>query len=199
MIDTHLRHFVQPAFDAGAAAVRRTGVTPDQVTVAAFTLGLVTGPMAALGHPVWAVALLWLSGALDALDGSLARMSKRSSAWGTTMDIVFDRLVEISVMLGLASRFPASRLPLLWLMGAIIFSITVFLTVGALAKHRGYKSFYYQAGLMERTEGFVLFSLMLLLSRYLVLLTWLFVLVEAFTGLQRLAEAHRVFSQEEQP
>jgi archaetidylinositol phosphate synthase len=113
------------------------------------------------------------------------------------MDIVFDRLVEISVMLGLAYVFPASQTAMLWLMASIIFSMTVFLTVGALAEKSGIKSFYYQAGLMERTEGFILFSLMILLPSYLIPLTWLFVVVEVFTGLQRFYEAHQVFTAQE--
>lgn len=197
MIDTYARKYIQPVFDASAHAARRLGLTPNHVTIAAFAIGVVTGPVAATGHPAVAVALLWLSGFLDVVDGSLARLTGHSSAWGTTMDIVFDRLVEVSVMLGLATRFPASQLPMLWLMGGIIFSMTVFLTVGALAEKKGIKSFYYQAGLMERTEGFLLFSLMLLLPTYLVPLTWLFVGVEVFTGLQRLYEAHQVFTEQE--
>jgi archaetidylinositol phosphate synthase len=84
---------------------------------------------------------------------------------------------------------------MLWLMGSIIFSMTVFLTVGALSEKKGIKSFYYQAGLLERTEGFVFFSLMLLLPGYLVPLTYLFVALEIFTALQRLYEAHRLFAE----
>ncbi|HEY3367875.1 MAG TPA: CDP-alcohol phosphatidyltransferase family protein [Symbiobacteriaceae bacterium] len=194
MIDTYLRRFVQPVFDQTAATMDRAGATPNQVTVGAFAVGLAAGPLVATGHPFCATGVLWLSGLLDVVDGSLARRTGRSSAWGTTMDIVFDRLVEVGVMLGLAARYPAAGTAMLWLMGAIIFSMTVFLTVGALAEKQGVKSFYYQAGVMERTEGFILFSAMMLLPAYLVPLTWLFVAVESFTGLQRFYEAHQIFS-----
>jgi archaetidylinositol phosphate synthase len=54
------------------------------------------------------------------------------------------------------------------------------------------KSFYYQAGLAERTEGFILFSLMMLLPDYVLLITLLFFMVEVFTGLQRLNEARKL-------
>lgn len=43
-----------------------------------------------------------------------------------------------------------------------------------------------------RTEGFLLFTLMALLPAYLVPLTWLFVGLETFTGLQRFYEAYRI-------
>ena len=42
--------------------------------------------------------------------------------------------------------------------------MTIFLTVGALAQNNGMKSFRYQAGLAERSEGFICFSFMILLS-----------------------------------
>jgi len=197
MIDTYLRKHVQPVFDRTAEGLHHKGLTPNQVTVGAFVIGVTTGPLIALGYPVAGVAALWLSGFFDVVDGSMARISGRSSAWGTTMDIVFDRLVEISVMLGLAYVFPASQTAMLWLMASIIFSMTVFLTVGALAEKSGIKSFYYQAGLMERTEGFILFTLMILMPSYLIPLIWLFVVVEFFTGLQRFYEAHQVFTAQE--
>lgn len=108
------------------------------------------------------------------------------------LDISCDRMVEAGVIVGLAVRFPAARLPMVWLLAAILFANVIFLVVGALAEKTGMKSFYYQAGLLERTEGFVLLSLLLVFTPYLVPLTYLFVALETFTGLQRLAEAHRL-------
>jgi len=193
MIDTYLRSYVQPTFDRAAGVLHKRGITPNHITMVAFAVGVTTGPLTVAGYSVAAVVALWCSGLLDVLDGSVARLTGRSSAWGTTMDIVFDRLVEISVILGLAYSYPHSQTAMLWLLGSIIFSMTVFLTVGALAEKQSTKSFYYQAGLMERTEGFILFTLMLLLPGYLVSLTWLFIALEIFTGLQRFREAYLVF------
>jgi archaetidylinositol phosphate synthase len=55
------------------------------------------------------------------------------------------------------------------------------------------KSFYYQAGLMERTEGFIAFSCLMLFPGQLALLTWIYAGLIVFTIGQRLAEAHRLF------
>jgi len=169
----------------------RRGVPPNRVTIAAFVVGAAAMPLIAAGHPWLAVAALWISGALDVLDGTKARLTARS-ARGTLMDITFDRLVEIGVILGLAVRYPAAQFPLLCLTAAIVFSMTVFLTTGALAQRLSAKSFYYQAGLAERTEGFILFSAMVLWSQALLPVTYLFVAVEAVTGLQRFVEAYRL-------
>ncbi len=193
MLDTHARRYVQPAFEAGAAVAARIGVTPTQLTLAAFVIGLAGGLSVALGNGPAAIALLWLSGYLDAVDGTLARRAGRQSAWGTVLDITFDRIVEFVVLAGLALRFPDSRMAIIGLLGAIIFSNVVFLVVGALSEKRSDKAFYYQAGLLERTEGFVLLSLMIALTSVLLPLIYLFIVLETFTGLQRLREAYLVF------
>ncbi|WP_408011353.1 CDP-alcohol phosphatidyltransferase family protein [Pseudalkalibacillus sp. A8] len=188
MLDTHARKYVQPIIEKTADFFLKTGLTANQVTYLGFFVGIFTGVFAYFGHPVIAVLTLWISGFLDAVDGTMARKTK-TSPWGTLLDITFDRLVEISVIVGLAFRYPNSMWALLLLSVSIIFAMTVFLTVGALSEKNGVKSFYYQAGLAERTEGFILFSVMILFSSYLTLLTLLFLIVELFTTFQRLLEA----------
>ncbi len=191
MLDTWARHRIQPAFDRLAAWCVRRGVPANHVTVAAFAVGAAAMPLVMTGHPWTATAALWVSGALDVLDGTKARLTARSPR-GTLMDITFDRLVELGVILGLALRYPWAQFPLLCLTAAIVFSITVFLTTGALAERPSAKSFYYQAGIAERTEGFILFTAMMLWSHALVPLTYLFVAVETATGVQRFVEAYRL-------
>ncbi len=169
----------------------RRGVPANRVTIAAFAVGAVATPLVITGHPWIAIAALWLSGALDVLDGTKARLTGRSPR-GTLMDITFDRLVELGVILGLALRYPWAQFPLLCLTAAIVFSITVFLTTGALAQRSSAKSFYYQVGIAERTEGFILFTAMVLWNQALTPLTYVFVAVETATGVQRFVEAYRL-------
>jgi phosphatidylglycerophosphate synthase len=169
----------------------RRGVPANRITIAAFAVGTATMPLVMTGHPWIATTALWVSGALDVLDGTKARLTARSPR-GTLMDITFDRLVELGVILGLALRYPWAQFPLLCLTAAIVFSITVFLTTGALAQRSSAKSFYYQAGIAERTEGFILFTAMMLWSHALVPLAYLFVVVETATGVQRFIEAYRL-------
>lgn len=193
MLDTHGRKFVQPIIEKTAKGLLRIGLSANQVTYIAFVIGLSTGPLIYFEYPFWAVFALWLSGFLDAVDGSMARLTK-TSPWGTVLDVSFDRLVEISAILGLAFRFPDVMWALLLLSVSIIYSMTIFLTVGAVSEKQGMKSFYYQAGVAERTEGFILFSLMMIFTDYLLVLTLLFFAVELFTGLQRLFEAKRILN-----
>ncbi|RXT13738.1 CDP-alcohol phosphatidyltransferase family protein [Ammoniphilus sp. CFH 90114] len=197
MLDTHARKYVEPYISSTGRVLLRMGLSANQVTWIAFLLGILTGPLIYFEQPIWAIVFLWLSGFLDAVDGSMARSSKKTSAWGTVMDITFDRIVELSVIVGLAARFPQAQFLLLLLTASIVFSMTVFLTVGALSEKKGIKSFYYQAGLAERTEGFILFTVMILFPAWLLWSTGLFLAVEVFTALQRMFEARRILREEE--
>ena len=170
----------------------KLGLSPNQVTALAFVLGLGSGALLYAGLAWWAAAALWLSGLLDAVDGEMARRSGKSSMLGAQLDIVSDRVVELGVVWALALRRPDCLLALLGLVSAILLSMTVFLTSGMLAKPRGKKSFYYQAGLMERTEGFVAFTAMMVFPTALEALTWIYCGLIGITILQRLWEARRM-------
>jgi archaetidylinositol phosphate synthase len=191
MLDTHARKYVQPSIDKTARWLLERDRTPDQVTILALVVGLGASVFYIMGYPVLAVVFLWMSGYLDAVDGTMARYTK-SSPFGTVMDITFDRLVEIGIILAIAFVYPEVIWPLLLLSVSIIFSMTIFLVVGAVSEKAGVKSFYYQAGAAERTEGFILFSIMLLFPEFLFWTTLLFFAVETFTGLQRFVEAKKI-------
>lgn len=198
MLDTHARKYTNRLFSAIAALLLRLGLTPNQVTALAFILGITSGAVLYSEHPMIAVALLWLSGLLDAVDGEMARRSGRSSVRGAQMDIISDRLVELSIVWGLALRRPDCLLPLLGLVSAILISMTVFLTTGMLTPKKGKKSFYYQAGLMERTEGFLAFTAMMIFPSALSVLTWIYAGLIGITILQRLIDAHRIIKEMEE-
>ncbi|WP_281976260.1 CDP-alcohol phosphatidyltransferase family protein [Halobacillus litoralis] len=193
MLDTHARKYVQPSINHTAEWLLKKGKTANQVTVLALFIGLATSVFYISGYPLLAVLFLWFSGFLDAVDGTMARHTK-TSPFGTVMDITFDRMVEIGIILAIAYVHPEMLGPLLLLSTSIIVSITIFLVVGAVSEKAGIKSFYYQAGVAERTEGFLLFSLMILFPQFLLWTTMVFFVVESFTGIQRFMEAKRILS-----
>ena len=192
MLDTHGRKYVEPIIESVANAFINRNISANKVTVLAFVLGISSGGWMLLGQPLIATAVLWISGLLDAVDGAIARKTGTSSSWGALMDITFDRIVELSVIISLAILYPQARLVLIMLTGSIIISMTVFLTVGALSKNTKNKAFYYQAGLAERTEGFIMSSLMMLFSNHIVIITIVYFLAILFTAGQRLKEAYEL-------
>ena len=192
MLDTHGRKYVEPIIESVANAFINRNISANKVTVLAFVLGISSGGWMLLGQPLIATAVLWISGLLDAVDGAIARKTGTSSSWGALMDITFERIVELSVIISLAVLYPQARLVLIMLTGSIIISMTVFLTVGALSKNTKNKAFYYQAGLAERTEGFIMSSLMMLFSNHIIIITIVYFLAILFTAGQRLKEAYEL-------
>jgi phosphatidylglycerophosphate synthase len=87
---------------AVGAPLARAGADPDLVTLAALWLALVAGWTAALG-PGWAAAagaLTLLAGVADSVDGAVAVLQGRTSAFGFVWDSTADRLADLAVIAG---------------------------------------------------------------------------------------------------
>ena len=191
MLDTHARKYVNPIIELGAEFLLKLKLTPNNVTILALLLGISTSIFLYFDMQIIAVTL-WVSGYLDAVDGAMARRSNSSSSFGTLLDIVSDRIVEVSIVLVLGLKFVDVRYNLIVLTVCILMSMTIFLTVGALSEKKGVKSFYYQAGVVERSEGFIFFSLMILIPSYLGIITNIFTILIIITAIQRFLEAKRL-------
>jgi len=197
MLDTRARNIVQPVLDRIARVCLRAGISANGLTVLGILVGVCAALLVAAGHAVAGVAVLWLSGTIDAADGTLARLT-RPSALGAILDITLDRVVEIAMILAIASRFPDAGFELVLLSGIIAIAMSLFLSIGAAVTNRTVKSFYYSPGLGERTEAFICLSLMVLDSARLLLWTWVFIAVIVFTMAQRLHHAWCLLSPEDQ-
>jgi phosphatidylglycerophosphate synthase len=80
----------------------RAGVDPDLVTLAALWVALVAGWTATLG-PGWATgagALTLMAGIADSVDGAVAVMQGRTSAFGFVWDSTADRLADLAMIAG---------------------------------------------------------------------------------------------------
>lgn len=192
MIDTHCRKYASGFFDKVADVFIKMSLTPNFVTVCALILGIFASFCFLIHHTILATIFLWLSGLFDVIDGQMARKLKLSSDFGALMDITFDRIVEIGFIVVCAIKLPDIRLELIFLSCSIILSMTVFLTVGALSCKQSEKAFYYQAGLMERTETFIVFTIIMFFpwaAKYIVIAFTIGIL---FTAGQRLYEAWKL-------
>ena len=84
-----------------AKALLRAGVSPDAVTIAG-ALAVVAAALWFLSRGQWVVGPLVL-GALvltDLLDGTMARLSGRTSAWGAFLDSTLDRFGDAAIFTG---------------------------------------------------------------------------------------------------
>ena len=90
------RWFEQPI----ARTLMKLKIGPNTVTLFGLVLASVAAYLVAIDELVWAGAVLLISGALDSVDGALARMSGTASPAGALMDSVVDRVGEGVVLLG---------------------------------------------------------------------------------------------------
>ncbi len=196
MLDSRARNLIQPLLNRIARFCFDLGVSANALTVGGMMLGVAAAVLVAAGWAWLGIAVLWLSGLIDAADGTLARLT-RPSPLGAILDITFDRVVEIAMILALAYRYPAVQFELVILAGVIAIAMSLFLSVGAAVANVSVKSFHYAPGLGERTEAFICLSVMTLDSERLVLWTWVFIGVIAFTMAQRLIHAHAMLKPSE--
>lgn len=169
---------------------------PGALTLGGVIAGLLSFTALVEGFSWVAVGLLVISGYLDTLDGSLARARGGGTAHGAVNDIVADRFVEFLLILGLFLVDPVSRgFWALMMLGSVLLCVTTFLVVGIFMDNQSDKSFHYSPGVMERTEAFLLFGLMMLLPGYFSFLAALFSGLVFLTALLRLRD-FRMFTTE---
>lgn len=189
MLDTHCRKYLDKYFDTTSDCLINLRLKPTYVTCIALGIGILASLVYYLNNILFAIILLWFSGFLDAVDGTMARKMKAITKIGTLLDICFDRVVELVFIIVFAFKHQDSTFALLCLTCAIVLSMSVFLTSGMLLENNGKKSFYYQAGLMERTEGFIVFTIMMILNSFMKEMALIYAALVLFTAIQRLIEA----------
>ncbi len=100
-ISNDSRDRVKRVFEPIALGMGRLGLTPDALTLIGFAITVV-GAILIAGQQ-WLVGgiVVFLGGAFDMFDGTLARATGKASKLGAFMDSVFDRAGEVIVYLGI--------------------------------------------------------------------------------------------------
>lgn len=177
------KYFIEPILAAIPGAVR-----PLHITVLSLVSGLLIIPMIVVNE-LAAVGLMFLSGYLDSLDGSLARFRNDTSDVGAVLDIMSDRAVECAVFIALFFKYPDIESGMIILMLiATLLCITSFLVVGIFEKNTSGKQFHYSPGLIERAEAFIFFALMILFPGIFVWLAIVYTVLVLYTAIVRVNE-----------
>jgi CDP-diacylglycerol--glycerol-3-phosphate 3-phosphatidyltransferase len=137
------------------------GLSPDFFNFAGLFFGLASGIAIATGRIEWGGWAIALGGVCDIMDGRVARARQLSSPYGTFIDSMLDRFVEVFAFLGFVVYLRAFAYGPLLAAAAITGSLLVSYarargeSVGVLCKE----------GLMQRAERLVLIFLACLLDR----------------------------------
>ncbi len=190
MIDTHSREKFQKTFDSISKKSGLTKLSPNAITVMALAIGLSSAVLLSLGNSFIALVLLWISGLLDVLDGTVARLTGKSSKFGAYMDLVFDRIVEAAIIIGCYFYMPQYAVAYLLFFACSMFNFSTFMLAGSLFKNDGKKSMHYDVGLVERTESFIFFSLLMVLPNLIFITLNFFNLLMFATGIIRMRKIY---------
>jgi phosphatidylglycerophosphate synthase len=107
----------------------RTGLTPNQVTLISFALGLVAAGCLAVGSRPWSIAgalLLQVCLVVDCVDGELARYRRRFSRFGAWLDATTDRVKEFAAIAALAAGAAIGNHQDLWWLVAAALAVQTF-------------------------------------------------------------------------
>lgn len=203
MLDRWTMPLTQRPLTTLARGVATLGVRPDQVTLAAFLVGMLALPLLAMEWYHTALAVILLNRLGDGLDGALARHLGHTSDAGGFIDIGLDFVFYAAVVLGFALADPPSNaLPAAFLLFAFIGTGTSFLAFAIMAtKHQlerpqfERKAFYYLHGLTEGTETVVAFVVFCLWPAHFAWLASVFALACLITTATRLWGGYRTLRQ----
>src|SRR4029077_4347181 len=101
-ISNESRGRIKKVFEPIALAMGRVGLTPNGLTLIGFGISVVGAAL--LAAQLWLIGgiIVFIGGAFDMFDGTLARATGKVSPFGAFMDSVFDRWGEAIVYLGIA-------------------------------------------------------------------------------------------------
>jgi phosphatidylglycerophosphate synthase len=173
-----------------ARVLYRFGVRANQATIIGGILGVIAGVLFARENLALGLLALWLSGILDAVDGTIAREFGAATALGGVLDLTLDRIVEAAVLLGLIWPHSWLQLPAAVVLATWYVNITIFMATGA-ALGASEKLIHYPPGLVERTEALIFFVLLALAPIWGAYLCYAYAGLEAATIVQRVTYALR--------
>lgn len=189
MLEKHLRPYYQKWIVNCLASKIGKRVSPNLITITSIILGILSAALLVTHHAYFAIIFLLFSGYLDTLDGTVARLNTKTSPFGSSLDIIGDRIVEFAIILGLYFVNPTTRATTTILMlGSMLICISSFLVAGIFTANNSEKSFHYSHGLMERLEAFIFFIAMILFPQYFNYLGNAFTLLVTFTAFFRMYE-----------
>ncbi len=167
-----------------ARLMEQTGISPNALTWVGFFLAVGVAYVLAQGYLLWGGVWVLIAGAFDALDGTLARQTGRTTAFGAFLDSTLDRFSEAVILLGLliyALGLEQGDLEIILIFVAVVGSLLVSYT----RSRAGELDVKISQGFFGRTERVVLLGVGLIINQLTITL-WILALFSNLTAGQRM-------------
>ena len=166
MFDGKFRTGVDRAVKPIGAGLRRTGMSPDHLTVMGLLVAVGAAVAIGAGELRLGLVLVILAALPDLFDGALAKATDTSSQRGAFFDSVIDRVTDALLFGGVAWYFASEESPHMSLLPFAVLGVSAVTAYQrAKAESLGLDA---KGGLMERAERIILFCLGLLIPPLLI-------------------------------
>ena len=187
MFDGKFRAPVDAAVKPLGAALRKTRMTPDHLTVVGLLIAVAAAIAIGAGRITTGLILVILAALPDLLDGALAKASEAASQRGAFLDSTVDRVTDAFLLGGVCYYFATNEDPRLAVLPFAVSSLAFVISYQrAKAESLGLDA---KGGLMERAERIVLLCIGLLLEPWLddalIWVMWLMLVLITITAVQR--------------
>jgi phosphatidylglycerophosphate synthase len=200
MIDRFIYDALAPFYRRLAGPFVALGITADQLTLAAFLIGISALPLLANGYYRLALLAILLNRFLDGLDGAVARATSATDR-GAFLDIALDFLFYGAIPLGFSLADPTrNALAAAVLLFSFIGTGSSFLAASVIAGKRNMtapafrKGIFFTTGVMEGFETALFFVLMCGFPSYFPIIAYVFAALCLLTTLVRLLNGWWLFA-----
>jgi CDP-diacylglycerol---glycerol-3-phosphate 3-phosphatidyltransferase len=183
MFDGKFRTGVDRAVKPIGAGLRRTGLSPDHLTILGLLVAVAAAVAIGAGELRLGLVLVILAALPDLFDGALAKATDTSSQRGAFFDSVIDRVTDALLFGGVAWYFASEESPHMSVLPFAVLGVSSVISYQrAKAESLGLDA---KGGLMERAERIILFCLGLLIPPLLIPILWVMLVLTAITAVQR--------------
>ncbi len=183
MFDGKFRTPVDKAVKPLGDGLRRTGMTPDHLTVIGLLVAVGASVAIGFGQLRLGLLLVVLAALPDLLDGALAKASNTSSQRGAFFDSTIDRFADALLFGGVAWYLASNETAHMAMLPFGVMALSSVISyMRAKAESLGLEA---KGGLMERAERIIALCLGLLFPVLLIPILWVMLALIAVTAVQR--------------
>jgi CDP-diacylglycerol--glycerol-3-phosphate 3-phosphatidyltransferase len=183
MFDGKFRTPVDKAVKPMGNALRKTGLTPDHLTVLGLLVGVGAAVAIGSGNLLLGMFLVILAALPDLLDGALAKASNSSSQRGAFFDSTVDRVTDFLLLGGIAWYFMSTESAHMAMLPFAVAAVSSVISYErAKAESLGIDA---KGGLMERAERIIAICVGLLVPVLLIPILWIMLVLVSITAVQR--------------
>jgi CDP-diacylglycerol--glycerol-3-phosphate 3-phosphatidyltransferase len=183
MFDGTFRKPVDKAVKPIGNALRKTGLTPDHLTILGLLVGIGAAVAIGSGRLRLGLVLVILAALPDLFDGALAKATDASSQRGAFFDSTVDRVTDAFLLGGIAWYFASTESAHMAILPFAVMAVSSIISYErAKAESLGIEA---KGGLMERAERIIAICVGLLFPVLLIPILWIMLVLTSITAVQR--------------